>query len=198
MAILPDGDRFLFASYDGRLTLEVKMGTLSSGAVRTIMPVPSLTVQVMPPDRLVYLRDGELRAQRIDFAEGTLLGEPETLATGVPGSDVRGAFAVSARGMLAYRADSAPMQLAWFDRSGRMVGPVGGASEEGTSAWARVSPDGGRVAPIGRCRATGTSGCSTRPGGHWSGSPPIPTSTGSPSGLPTDSGSPLNRCDPGS
>jgi hypothetical protein len=63
---------------------ELRIGSLSTGTSQALMPVSSGYAQFLPPDRLVYLHEGELRAQRIDVAQKSLVGAPETLAVGVP------------------------------------------------------------------------------------------------------------------
>jgi Tol biopolymer transport system component len=99
----------------------------------------------LPPDRIVFVRDGQLVAQRLDVSAAELTGEPVTLAVGV-GSDARGrgAFSVSSDGRVAYRTGgNARSQLTWRTRSGGAeVAPV----EPDDSSYLELSPDGRRVA----------------------------------------------------
>ena len=81
----------------------------------------------LPPDRVVFVRQGTLVARRLDLARAALTGDPVTLADRV-GVDAiaRGGFAVSEAGPVAYRAGgSAARQLTWFDRTGKAVGVAG-------------------------------------------------------------------------
>jgi serine/threonine protein kinase/Tol biopolymer transport system component len=143
---LPDGDRFLFASVAPDESGELRIGALSTGTSQRLMPVSSPYARFLAPDRVVYLHEGELRAQRIDVQQASLVGTPETLATGVPeDSAAQGAFSVSSAGRLAYRAGGVATELAWFDRTGRMLARA--AQPDGAHVvGARVSPDGTRIA----------------------------------------------------
>src|SRR4029453_2073979 len=73
-----------------------------------------------------------LVAQPFDPATLTLSGEPAPIAEGigagaVGGGDRFGVFSASARGVLAYQtsANVAVHQLAWFDRAGKELAPLG-------------------------------------------------------------------------
>ena len=144
---LPDGDRFIFASVGKDGPAELRIGVLSTATSQVFMPSSPYYVQVLAPDRVVYLREGELRVQRIDVQRASLLGEPETVATGVPENSLgRGAFSVSSDGTLAYRAGSVPTELVWFDRAGRMLGRAAEPDAARQVVGARVSPDGTRIA----------------------------------------------------
>ena len=144
---LPDGDRFIFASVGQDGPAELRIGVLSTGTSQVFMPSSPYYVQVLAPDRVVYLREGELRVQRIDLQRASLLGEPETVATGVPENSAgRGAFSVSSDGTLAYRAGSVSTELVWFDRAGRMLGRAAEPDAARQVVGARVSPDGTRIA----------------------------------------------------
>ena len=101
----------------------------------------------LPPDRVVFVRQGTLVARRLDLAGGALTGDPVTLADRV-GVDafVRGGFAVSGAGLVAYRAGgNAARQLTWVDRTGKAVG-VAGEPDANDLRFPELSPDGRRVA----------------------------------------------------
>jgi dipeptidyl aminopeptidase/acylaminoacyl peptidase len=102
-----------------------------------------------PPGALLLVRQGVLVAYRFDSTRGVVRGDPLPVAQGV-GMDAgvyRGAFAVSATGVLAHRAAGAVerRQLVWVDRSGAVRGTVGPADETGL-ANPELAPDGRRVA----------------------------------------------------
>ena len=74
----------------------------------------------MPPDWLVFVRQGTLLARHLDVARGELSGDSITIADPVtvdPTLKVA-ALSVSASGVVTYRAGGATAtQLTWFDRS---------------------------------------------------------------------------------
>jgi hypothetical protein len=90
------------------------------------------------PGYLVIQNNGVVTAQSI-AEDGTLRGEPVTLA-----DDVQGSVTVSQTGILTYRK-TAPVtdeQLTWFDRQGKRIAEVGSAANYGNID---LSPKGDRV-----------------------------------------------------
>jgi hypothetical protein len=86
---------------------------------------------------VLFLRERTLMAQPFDPAKLKLLGEPR------PSRGVRAAFSASLQRRPAYReGDDPKTQLAWFDRQGKMLGPVGEPQELGGFA---LSPMGARL-----------------------------------------------------
>ena len=144
---LPDGDQFLFTRYAADDRGELRIGALSTGGSQGLLRVPSGYAQFLPPDRVVYLHEGELRAQRIDVPQKSLVGAPETLAVGVPATGAGGgAFSASAAGILAYRTGGLATELAWFDRAGRRLSRAAEPDAAEQVIGARLSPDGTRIA----------------------------------------------------
>jgi Tol biopolymer transport system component len=143
---LPGGDRYLFASLFGTKGGWF-IGTLDGKAPRPVQGASPTFTQFLPPNHLVYLQDGELRAQPIDIERAELTGSPEKIADAVAHSPrmVRGAFAVSAGGTIAYRTGGLARQLAWFDRQGRLLGRIG-QPDMAPVITAAVSPDATRIA----------------------------------------------------
>ena len=139
---LPDGDHFLFTG-SGVLYL----GALSGGEPRPVKGSAANFAQLLAPDRLVYRHDGELRAQRLDVQRAEMVGTPEKLADNVAYSSHlgRAGFAVSRSGTVAYRTGGFVKQLAWFDRTGKLLGKAG-EPDPGSLVSATVSPDGSRIA----------------------------------------------------
>ena len=86
------------------------------------------------------------RRLRYHPTRGVVSGDPMPVAQGV-GTDYgsRGAFAVSATGVLAHRAVAQRRQLVWVDRAGTVRGTVGPADDTAL-ANPELSPDGRRVA----------------------------------------------------
>jgi Tol biopolymer transport system component len=98
---------------------------------------------------LIFIRDTKLVAQPFDAGRLTLSGEAVPVAERVQQTLIgapSAAFSVSDR-VLAYRTGIGvrgfPMQLNWFDRSGKVIGTVG---ERADYSDVQLSPDGTRVA----------------------------------------------------
>ncbi|MDQ1348171.1 MAG: eukaryotic-like serine/threonine-protein kinase [Acidobacteriota bacterium] len=149
-SFLPDGERFLFfastgtgiepgTAYLGRLgSLEAKkLGQVTSSAFYAA------------PGYLIFVQGDALVAQRFDNAKEELVGDAISLGVSLPGSvSVSGqrSLAVSANGVLAYRADKRNgTRLVWVDRRGAELGQL----NEDDRNWhytPALSPDGGKVA----------------------------------------------------
>jgi Tol biopolymer transport system component len=92
------------------------------------------------------VREGALLAQAFDAGSQALSGEPFRVADQVrsnPGR--RGFFSVSDNETLVYAPDSGDQntQPAWFDRTGKLLGPIGSA---GPFRFPVLSPDEKRIA----------------------------------------------------
>lgn len=101
-----------------------------------------------PPSSLLLVQQGVLVALRFDPARGMVTGQPIPVVQSV-GSDpgvARGAFSVSATGVLAHRASGAQRrQLVWVDRAGTVLGAVT-SPDENALGNPELAPDGKRVA----------------------------------------------------
>lgn len=125
---LPDGKTFLYVR---RLAAkgELYAGSIDGPLERRILDNASNAQ--FANGYLLFVRDGNLVAQKFDPDALTLSGAPVALAEGVDYFEPRniGNFAVSPTGVLAYReASRVPLRFAWFDREGREVetaGPAG-------------------------------------------------------------------------
>jgi Tol biopolymer transport system component len=149
-SFLPDGERFLFfastgtgiepgTAYLGRLgSLEAKrLGSVTSSAFYAA------------PGYLIFVQGDALVAQRFDDEKEELVGDSISLGVTLPGSvSVSGqrSLAVSANGVLAYRADKRNgTLLVWVDRRGAKLEQL----NEDDQNWHYtpvLSPDGSRVA----------------------------------------------------
>lgn len=93
---------------------------------------------------LVWVRDGVLLAQRIDFERRLLVGRATAL---VPRAGVaangRGFFAASDRLLLAAAGGTSTRELAWFDAAGKRLSPI---AEPGEYSQVRLSRDDRRIA----------------------------------------------------
>jgi Tol biopolymer transport system component len=92
----------------------------------------------------VWVRDGVLLAQRIDFERRVLIGRATALVprAGV-GANGRGFFAASGRLVLAAAGGTSARELTWLDASGQ---PGTSIVEPGDYAQVRLSPDDRRIA----------------------------------------------------
>ncbi len=143
---LPDGRQFLFYAQGPPETMGIYLGSLDGGTPTRLMASDSAGA-FLPPDQVVFVRQGTLVARRLDLARGALTGDPVTLADRVGVDEfARGGFAVSGAGPVAYRAaGGASRQLTWFDRTGKAMGTAG-EPDATTLRYPELSPDGRRVA----------------------------------------------------
>jgi eukaryotic-like serine/threonine-protein kinase len=153
-SFLSDGRRFFYsaptysgvATYIGSLNARSEQDSskpLAAGYEAAYAPASG-----SGPGRMLFLQtDGALMAQAFDPSRGELEGEPTPVALGV------GDFSVSANGVLVYAGtNAASTALTWFDRSGKVLGTVGGADVQPTPA---ISPDDSTVAVPRQDKAEG-------------------------------------------
>ena len=145
---LPDGHHFLFRVALGRQdTRGTYAGSLAGGTAIRVVPDDTAAV-FAPPDLLLVVRQGVLMALHFDPARAVVSGDPVPVAQNV-GADFtteRGAFTVSATGVLAHRPGGAQRrQLVWMDRAGHPLGTVG-SPDDSAPANPALAPDGQRVA----------------------------------------------------
>ncbi len=144
---LPDGRQFLFFAQGTNERIGVYLGALDGGEPVRLTAAESAPA-FLPPDWVLWVRQGALVARRIDLPRRALTGEAVTLAdpVGFDGALATGAFAVSAAGLVAYRAGgTSRRQLTWVDRTGRVLGTIGAADDEALQ-YPELAPDGRRVA----------------------------------------------------
>ncbi|HSM13021.1 MAG TPA: protein kinase [Thermoanaerobaculia bacterium] len=145
---LPGGEKLLFVSIgEGAEGSSVHLANADGSQIQTVVAGLS-RVEFAPPDRLLYVRQQTLVAQRFDLSTGSLTGEPIPIAEGL-GTDSVGlaAFSVSRGGVLAYRTGSiVGGRLVWVDRQGAVLEELGGESESGADTGdygdTAISPDG--------------------------------------------------------
>jgi serine/threonine protein kinase len=144
---LPGGRQFIFYARGQADAQGIYLGSLDTAETKRLVATTSAGAYA-PPGWLLFLRGGTLVARRFDTAQGTLTGDPVTVADPV-GADAFSAaigVSVSAAGPMLYRAGAASRrQLTWFDRSGKALGTLGTPDDNNLIAPA-VSPDGQRVA----------------------------------------------------
>ena len=125
---LSDGKHILYFE-KGATTEESGAYVQELGSTRRTRVMKSTTRAMWaPPGYLLYLRDANLFAHKLDGAYH-LSGEPVMVAQDVNASEANGwaAFAVSGNGVLVYRSgmEGARKQVAWRDRNGKTVQEIG-------------------------------------------------------------------------
>ncbi len=143
-AFLPDGKHFIFFQFlpdsqGGGGT--VHLGALDSPQDTTL--VASDYRSQYANGHLVFVHGGNLMIQNLDAKTLKLSGNPVPIAEQVRGES-RGAaaFSLSSEGKLIFAGgQSANLDLAWYDRSGRK----GDVIDRGTFQDAHISPDGKKV-----------------------------------------------------
>jgi eukaryotic-like serine/threonine-protein kinase len=133
-SFLPDGRRFLFVVQASTAEASgLYVSSLDSGSKTRLGGIKSRAVYV-EPGYLLFTRQRVLMAQPFDLAECELRGEPVIVGGRVANAlNILGqaAFSASDNGVLVYRSVP-PLQLVWFDRSGKRIGTVGEPGEYST------------------------------------------------------------------
>jgi|KBSSwiStaDraftv2_1062776.scaffolds.fasta_scaffold09161_3 serine/threonine protein kinase len=145
-SFLPDGRRFFFTAGSFQGTRRIHLGSLDSAETPQLASDAATGAVWLSPGWVLWLRDTELVAQRLDVTKPALVGEPVTLAGPIETDALgRPALSVSAAGAIAYRTTGQERrQLTWFDRTGQRQGGLGESDESITSV--SLSPDARRVA----------------------------------------------------
>ena len=145
---LPDGHHFLFTLGLGQTdTRGTYVGSLDGGTPTRVVP-DEVAAVFASPDRLLVVRQGVLMALHFDPVRAVVSGDPVPVArsVGVDTTLSRGAFTVSATGVLAHRPGGGQRrQLTWLDRAGRTVGTVNGP-DDASPANPALTRDGQQVA----------------------------------------------------
>jgi Tol biopolymer transport system component len=121
---LPDGRRFLFVASGTAETQGLYLGSLGSPQIDKLAETDSLGVFVAP-DWVLFGRQGQLFAQRLDPERRALIGEPMTVSDSLAyGANTFAAVALTSatNGTFAYRrAADSTRELVWVDRAGRDI-----------------------------------------------------------------------------
>jgi Tol biopolymer transport system component/predicted Ser/Thr protein kinase len=127
-SFLPDGHHFLYAGFG--LSVEengIYVASLDGKENRRILSDVSRVV--IASGRLLFIRDNTVMAQALDTTSGWPVGEASLVAQGVSfGTVVSYApLTVSDTGILLYQSGGniSANQMAWYDRSGKLLGSVG-------------------------------------------------------------------------
>ncbi len=146
---LPDGRHFLYTATTlggpaDEASNAIHLASLDGQTDRTL--VSAVSNAQYASGRLLYVREQNLLAQRLDLSRLETEGDPVMIAPRVafPG-DWTGFFAFSASesALVLEPVFTVPSRLLWFDRSGKPAGSVG---EPGLFGSHRLSPDERRIA----------------------------------------------------
>ncbi len=146
---LGDGKHFLYVAISHLIAHDPNDGVYfaSSDGKENQLVMHSFANVVYASGYLLFLRDNELLAQPFDPASGILKGEAQRIADDVRYDNTiwRGSFDASQNGILAYgTGQNVQLQLEWFDRSGKQLGPAG--EKRPNLQHVRLSPMGDRIA----------------------------------------------------
>jgi Tol biopolymer transport system component len=146
---LPDGRRFLYLATDlggtpGAANNAIRVGSLDGKIDKAL--VPAISNAQFGAGNLLYVRNGNLVAQRFDLDRLETRGDPVLLvpvldrASGWTGFFT---FAATDSLLIASPLFTPPSRLAWFDRTGKSLGFIG---EPAFFLGPRLSPDGRQIA----------------------------------------------------
>jgi hypothetical protein len=146
---LPDGRHYICFTYCSKPSnLAIAVGSLDSPELRILTRADSAP-DYSPPGFLLFARGTTLMAQSFNPSSFRLSGDPISVAQDIhtigisTGPTGAAQFTVSANGTLVYQTGGEqPEQLAWFDRAGNPLGPVG---PPGSVNSPDLSPDGRRA-----------------------------------------------------
>jgi Tol biopolymer transport system component len=149
-AFLPDGRRFVFlARSSDRAKSALFLASVDKPG-RTHL-VDAMSNVDYAAGHLFYMRDGTLYAHPFDERAGRITGEAFQVVESIRYNPAngRGAFSVSAGGVLAYVSGESTLnttrEILRFDRFGKPLGSIGAA---GTFSGAWLSPDGRRIVAV--------------------------------------------------
>ena len=146
-SFLPDGRHFLYlAQGAGTEPYGIFLGRLDSNESRRLVVTDTNALYSTSGD-LLFVRQGTLLRQTFDAKKTALSGDPSAVAEHIAVPITNGAtFSVSETGVLTYRTGpivSGNLQLAWFDRTGKLVERLGAL---GAFRGLDLSPDGTGIA----------------------------------------------------
>jgi Tol biopolymer transport system component len=151
---LPGGRRFLYTLTSASPELRgIYLSSLDGGENRRILPDVSNTMFAPSAPgshsgHLLFIRENTLMAQPFDPTSGQLSGSVFPVAEGITASPALGNLmpvTVSENGVLLYAGslEFESLQMVWYDRTGKLLGPVGAP---GTVFTPAISPDAKTIA----------------------------------------------------
>jgi dipeptidyl aminopeptidase/acylaminoacyl peptidase len=152
---LPDGRTFLYLAESRRPEWSaIYLARLGQPGRQRLVDTP-YKAEFVPPDQLLFVKNGRLVSRRFDLATATLTGPAVDLATPIFTSTTGEAwFSSSPAGVLASAAPPppSPRDLTWFADDGRRLGTL---VLPATCVNLALSPDDARAAL--ECRESETS-----------------------------------------
>jgi Tol biopolymer transport system component len=145
-AMLPDGRRFLFTLIGGSAPAGLYAGSLDGDAPRRVLEGVYSNAVYAPPGWILYVKEGALRAQRVDAETLVPSGDPVRLAERVQyiPDDQFAFFSVTGDALVFIAGEEAgKTELAWVSRDGRDLEVVGAPAMYYSP---RLSSDGKRLA----------------------------------------------------
>jgi serine/threonine protein kinase/Tol biopolymer transport system component len=148
-SFLPDGKHFLFlaTSHGGAATDRYGIYIGSTDGHQSGLVLSSDSAAQYAGGYLLFHRESQLMAQKLNWRDGTLSGTPMTLVDKVDydAGTWHTTFTASDNGMLIYQAATVKTgyDFMWLDRKGNVIGK---AAESLAYNGERISPDGKRVA----------------------------------------------------
>jgi Tol biopolymer transport system component len=127
---LPDGRKFLYVALAPN-DVATRVASLDDPRPRTVLTNDQVALYATP-GHLLFVRSGNLLAQRFDPGSARLSGEPRVIGPALGFSTFAGtaAFSVSATGVVVQRHRAPSVRgLAWLDRQGHRIGEVPVAPE---------------------------------------------------------------------
>ena len=142
---LPDGRHFLYVVAGTPEVRGTYVASLDSPDGHRLIDSAFQTI-FMAPDRLLYVSEGALVAQKLNLSTLQLVGQPVQIASpvGINSPRYNGIAATAAGGRIAYRSHDGSFRLVWVDRHGQRLGTVGD-SEDVEPNFVALSRDGRRL-----------------------------------------------------
>jgi len=122
---LPGGDRFLFLVRTiAAESNQIFVGSLVDGQRRLLLKADALSGYLEPD--LYFVRNGTLFSQEVDLDEARMLGEPRRVLDHVSFNEslASAAVSISERTIAYFPFSHVPMELRWYDRSGKSLEAV--------------------------------------------------------------------------
>lgn len=130
---LPDGRHYLYVWRIKAGDREIRVGSLDSAESKLLLTAQSNAVYT-PPGYLLFRRESSLFAQAFDAAKLEFSGDPIAIAddVGFDATSYQGFFSSSDNGVVVHHSGAAGLtQLTWVDRTGKQLGIVGDAADQG-------------------------------------------------------------------
>ena len=144
---LPDGRHFLFYAPAAEARARaVYVGSLDSFTPRRLLDADAAAV-FLPPQHILFIRQGKLFAQRFDLTALNVVGDPQSVAETVASDSTRfsgGLAAATDMGAYSRQPAEGPRQLKWFDRTGKLLAIIGELDAD-EPFNPELSPDGTQV-----------------------------------------------------